>query len=262
MSDEIILKLELNKGRRGIVLQKLARIVEETEKFLESFADDLNLNKTDWLAEKFENGSLSWQNLYLGEAEPKQIANGKEALAVILSPESDFETVSSFGISQKTFLQFSKIASPLDVDEFIGVASMNGNGFISQELSKKRALQIQNDVSRTFEEYAGFQGTITALFKDNNSFWLKDYLTNNRIVCEFAPSQYSEIWRYLEKRDVLVNVEGWYHVKDNESRLKITDISELPQYQEGDLEAFFGADKDFTGDLTTAEYIDQIRGDE
>lgn len=262
MSDEIILKLELNKGRRGIVLHKLVKVIEETEKFLESFADDLNLNKTEWLAEKFDNGSVNWQNLYLGDAEPKQIIYGKEALATILSPQSDFETVSGFDISQKTFLQFAKIAAPLDVDEFIGVGSMNGNGFVMQELSKKRAAQIQNDISRSFEEYAGFQGTITALFKDNNSFWLKDYLTNNRIVCEFAPSQYSAIWSFLEKREVLVNVEGWYHVKDNESRLKITDISELPQYEEGDIEEFFGCDKGFTGDLTTAEYIDQIRGDE
>ncbi len=46
MSD-ITLKIELNKGRRGIVMQKFAKIMEEAEKFLESFAADMNLSKTE-----------------------------------------------------------------------------------------------------------------------------------------------------------------------------------------------------------------------
>lgn len=31
------------------------------------------------------------------------------------------------------------------------------------------------------------------------------------------------------------------------------------EYQEGDIEKFFGVDPDFTGDMTTEEYIDSIR---
>ena len=259
MSEEIILKIELNKGRRGIVLQKLSKIVEETEKFLESFAEDMNLSKTEWLAEKFDNGSVEWQNLYLGPGEPKQIAFSKKALDDLVSPESTFDSVSSFGVTQKTYLQLAKIAQPLEVDEFIGVGTMNGDGFRMQELTKKRAIRMELEVSRSIEEYAGFHGTITALFKDNNSCWLKDYLTGNRIVCSFRPSLYSTIWRLLEKRDGLVNVEGWYQINKNESRLKIEGISELPQYEEGDIEAFFGCDKDFTGDMTTEQYLENIR---
>jgi hypothetical protein len=34
----------------------------------------------------------------------------------------------------------------------------------------------------------------------------------------------------------------------------------LPEYREGDLEKFIGCAPDFTGDLTTEEYIDEIRG--
>lgn len=32
------------------------------------------------------------------------------------------------------------------------------------------------------------------------------------------------------------------------------------EYQEGDLERFFGIDPDFTGELSTSEYLDGIRG--
>ena len=36
----------------------------------------------------------------------------------------------------------------------------------------------------------------------------------------------------------------------------------LPEYREGDLEKFIGCDPNFTGGLTTEEYIDRIRGRE
>jgi hypothetical protein len=40
----------------------------------------------------------------------------------------------------------------------------------------------------------------------------------------------------------------------------ISTFTVLPEYQEGDIEKFFGCDPDFTGELTTEEFIDQIRG--
>lgn len=40
------------------------------------------------------------------------------------------------------------------------------------------------------------------------------------------------------------------------------DEVEKVDYQEGDLEKFFGCDPDFTGDQTTEEFIDEMRGRE
>ena len=34
------------------------------------------------------------------------------------------------------------------------------------------------------------------------------------------------------------------------------------EYQEGDLEKFFGIDPDFTGDMSTEDYLDNLRGDQ
>ena len=259
---EIILKIELNKGRRGIVMQKLAKIAEEAEKFLESFAEDVNLSKTEWIADKFENGSVDFEVHYAGIAEPSVLAFGKKALAHVINPKTNFESL-GFGISQKTFLHFALMAHPLDLDDYIGIGAMNGNGnFHMEKLTKERALLIEQQANRPIEEYAGFQGTITALFKDNNSCWLKDYLTGNRVVCEYKPNIYPVIWRLLERKDALVNVEGWYLVRGNESRLKIEDIRELPDYQEGDIDKFFGCDKDFTGSKTSEKHLEEIRGDD
>jgi hypothetical protein len=257
----ITLKIELNKGRRGIVVQKLAKIAEETEKFLESFAEDVNLSKTEWLADNFENKSVDFEVHYAGIAEPSVIEFGQKALAHIINPETTLETL-SFGISQKTFLHFALMAHPLDLDDYIGIGTRNGdNRFHMEKLTKERALKIEQEANRPIEEYAGFQGVITALFKENNSCWLKDYLTGNRVVCEYPSNIYPTIWKLLERRDALVNVEGWYMVKGNESRLKIEDIRELPSYQEGDIDKFFGCDKDFTGNKTTEQFLDELRED-
>lgn len=258
---EIILKIELNKGRRGIAMHKLAKIVEEAEKFLESFAEDVNLSKTEWLADNFENNSVDWQVHYAGVGEPSVLAFGKNALAHVVNPETTFETL-SFGIREKTLLHFAQIAHPIDIDDYIGVGTLNGDGkFNMKKLTKERALWIEQQANRIVEEYAGFQGTITALFKDNNSCWLKDYLTGNRVVCEFKSHLYPTIWRLLERRDALVNVEGWYLIKGNESRLRIEDIKELPNYQDGDIDKFFGCDKTFTDNKSTEDFLEELRGE-
>lgn len=261
MSVEIILKIELNKGRRGIAMHKFAKIVEEAEKFLESFAEDVNLSKTEWLADSFENNSVDWQVHYAGIAEPSVLEFGKKALAHVINPETTFETL-GYGLREKTLLHFAQMAHPLDIDDYVGVGTMNGHrDFDMKQLTKERAMWIEQQANRIIEEYAGFQGTITALFKDNNSCWLKEYLTGNRVVCEFKPYLYSTIWKLLERREALVNVEGWYLIKGNESRLRIEDIKELPDYQDGDIDKFFGCDKTFTDDKSTEEFLEELRGE-
>jgi hypothetical protein len=262
----ITLKIELNKGRRGIVVQKLAKIAEEAEKFLEFFAADMNLSKTEWLAENFDNGSVEFELTYAGVAEPSIVALSNKALGHLIKPETTFESL-DFGLSQETLIHFAKMAHPLDVDDYIIVGSRNGdNQFHTQKLTKERSLLIEQQANQMSERYASFQGTITALFKDNYSCWLKDYLTDSRVVCFYKNEHYPQIWRLLENRDSLVNIEGWHTVrhtsKGSESRLKIESIRPLPDYEEGDIDAFFGCDKDFTGGKTTEEHLNDIRGED
>lgn len=258
----ISLKVELNKGRHGIAMQKLAQIADETEKFLESLAEDLHLNKTEWIADSFENGSLIFEIHYAGSADPAIISQGKKALTHLLNPKTKLEDL-DYGISQKTFLHFALMAHPIDIDDSIGLGVRNNDfQYEMQPLTKQRALAIEQEANQSSQQYASFQGSINALFKENNSCWLKDYLTGNRIVCHFNSQIYSQIWKLLERRDALVSVEGWLQVKAGEGKsLRVESIEELPDYQEGDIEKFFGCDKSFTGDLTTGEFLDKVRGE-
>jgi len=57
--------------------------------------------------------------------------------------------------------------------------------------------------------------------------------------------------------------EGQHHyTSDLDEAIIAAHFQVLPEYREGDLEKFIGCDPNFTGGLSTEEYIDRIRGRE
>lgn len=74
----------------------------------------------------------------------------------------------------------------------------------------------------------------------------------------------------LELERLAKEVRGACWLDEPDGRRTLTDAAYgshliatfgvLPEYREGDLEKFFGCDPDFTGGLSTEEYIDRIRG--
>lgn len=51
-----------------------------------------------------------------------------------------------------------------------------------------------------------------------------------------------------------------YNNEDHDGII-IAEFRALPEYREGDLEKYFGADPDFTGGLSTEEYLNRVRGE-
>lgn len=257
---EIKLKLVLNKGRHGIVMHKLAQIAEEAEKFLVLFSQDLKLNTHDWIADSFKNGSLSFTANYIGEVNPPQVVRAKKALATIIDPKVKVTELNG-DLRRQTYAQFARMTNPIDADDSIGLAVPNEKGrFVTKILTKERAIRIEREMTQTTEEFAGFQGYITALFREGTC-WLKDFVTHERIVCRYKPHQYPKIWKLLEDREALADVEGWLVTKPDETYLKIEHISTSAEYREGDIEKFFGSDPAFTGEMSTDEYLAELRNE-
>jgi hypothetical protein len=255
---EIKLKIVLNKGRHGIVMYKLAKIAEEAEKFLVSFSNDLKLNTHDWIADSFQNGSVSFTANYIGEAKEPQVIRAKNALSILIDPKVKVSDLNG-DLSRQTYAQFAKITHPIDADDSIGLAVPNDKGrFVTKILTKERAIIIEREMTQTTEEFAGFQGYITALFREGTC-WLKDFVSNERIVCHYKPHHYDKIWKILEDREALADVEGWLITKPDETYLKIEHISSSAEYREGDIEKFFGSDPGFTGEKSTDEYLAELR---
>jgi len=260
---QLRVKIELNKGRHGIPIHKLAQVAEEAEKFFQMFAEDLGLKKGEWIADNFTNGSLSFDTNYVGTAPDPLILTSQKAFDLITDPSTSPDDL-KYGISKKTFLQFARMAAPVDADDSVHIGLYNGQPDMPKmrELTKQRFIEIEKEIIQTIEQYGGVQGIITALFKDSNTFWIRELSTGNIVSCIFPLSMYTLVWKMLESKDAVVNVEGWKIVTNGRvEHLKVTTITPSPEYQEGDLEQFFGCDTNFTGNLSTEEYIDDLRGE-
>lgn len=254
------IKITLNKGRQGISVEKLADIAKEAEKFLESFSKDMQLGDAEWIAEKFRNGSVSFDIVYIGEAPDTAIQKSGKILKQMADPKPTVGNLT--GVTKDTFLQFAKIAFPIEGDDAIGIGVYNGSKRPkTYTLSKQRAIEIEKEILQRAEQYGSVQGSITALFKGGQStLWITERLTSKRIVCFYPPQYYKKIVSLLEDRDSLVNAEGWMTIINGEIKeLRIKTLELLAVYHDGDIEKLFGADPDFTGGLTTGEYIDHIR---
>jgi hypothetical protein len=259
---EIKLKFVLNKGRHGILLHKLTRIADEAEKFLLSFSEDLNLDKNEWVADSFRNGSVSFTISYVGPAEDKQLNRARKALAIVADPKTKVSDLNG-DLSNRTYVQFAKIAHPIDSDDVIGLGVVNEKGkLVTKDFTKERAIQIEREMNVTTEEFIGFQGEITAMFREG-SCWVKDSITSDRIVCKFKPNQYRKIWQLLKDLEGFVDIEGWAVMKNGTlDHLKIESIDASADYQEGDIDKFFGSAPNFTGNMTTGEYLSELRDED
>lgn len=257
------IKIELNKGRHGIPLQKLADFSREAEKFLEMFAEDVSLEKDGWIAENFKNGSLVYDVNYVGESSPQIIDTAHKAFDQILDERTTPDGL-NFGIRKETFWQFAQVANHIGADDSVGIGLYRSESeFEMRELSKERSLEIKAQIKERVVEFGGIQGEITALIKASNHLWINDFATNSRVVCTFKGAMYNQVWQLLKSHDAVVNVEGWI-TRDNGRIVDfvIETSSSAVVYEEGDLEKLFGCDPDFTGDLSTEEHIEKLRGEE
>lgn len=257
------IKIELNKGRHGIPLKRLANIADETEKFLEMFAEDMKLEKEGWIADNFKNGSLTYDVNYVGEAPPQAIAIAQKGFKQLTDKNTSADEL-SFGIRRETFWQFAQIANHIEPDDYISLGLYEDeNRPEMKELSKERSFDIKRQIEQKIVEFGGIQGEITAFFKGNNHLWIRDFANNNRVVCIFKREMYSQVWQLLKSQDTIVNVEGWItRINGEIQEFAIERISSAIDYKEGDLERFFGCDPDFTGELSTESYMAKLRGEE
>jgi hypothetical protein len=259
---ELRLKIELNKGRHGIPIERLAKVAEEAEKFFEMFSNDIHLGKGEWIAHNFKNGSLGYDVSYVGEAPDSIVRVGQKAIDQLTNPKTTPDDL-GFGVRRETLLQLARMASHIDADDFVSIGLYNGRPEPKmRELSKQRYLEIEKQINQTTVQYGGMQGLITTLFKESNILWIRELASGDRVSCKFPPHMYNKIWKLLKAKDAIVNVEGWITQKKGViDHLKIETVDESAEYKEGDLEKFFGADPNFTGGRDVNEYIDDLRGE-
>jgi hypothetical protein len=240
------LKIELNKGKRGISLDKLEKVVQEMRRFLVSMSDDIELAEpTSWVAVDFMNGSLEFASEYTNPVASPKLTRFNDA--IIALARSEFPQ----SVQRSTANQFFQLASTLEQDETADISVFGeSNDQIPIQISQRTAILARMIKVLPFREAIGsIQGRIHSLYKESKPhpyFTLRELSTANLIKCEYENDVYPDIIRALGVIDQVIHVRGAV-MSDTRGHsihhVKVSQIMLADPYGFEDVEKFLGANR-------------------
>jgi hypothetical protein len=260
------IKVELNKGGVGISLAKLASISTEMERFLELFSTDVGIEKPEWTAKDFENNSVDFVSECIIEDSRIQ-EFGYKALRAVFSnqPRDDYGRA----LRPATWRQFAAIANPIDADEIISLGVFNGSAVPEMfSLSKERVAEESLRSPKFAQYYGQVQGIIHAFYKESEKpkIVIRDISSGDLVDCYFKRddiAMYHSAVNLLTDPNAVVFVEGDVS-EDLDSgaiaAVTVRDFHEAPAFDVVKFNQGIGAFPDATGDLSTEEFVEKIRG--
>lgn len=265
---QIRIKLEMNKGRKGMPLDKLAAVAGATEKFLVSFSRDIGLGKTQcqWLAERFENNSVDFDCRFASDVDESVATRGRRGLRAVLGNRYEDSEVAAL-ILPKTRLQFARIADPLDPDEVIRFGIyQNGEDRPTDwfELTQSRLAEIQSPLKAGRRSFGEVQCIVHAFFKETHRpyFKVRELSTQELLNCYFEPAMYSAAVQVLEEQDAVVFIEGWTTENPETGfvdSIEATGFRLAPSFSPEEYRAGLGSIPDYTENRPTSEAIEMMR---
>jgi hypothetical protein len=265
----IKVRFELNKGRTGAPLGKLGDISKQAERFLRALAVDfaIDAKSGQWLAVNFKNGSVVYDAEFQGDvtgAEADAFNRGLEFLADY-DPQSEGANGS---VSQGTIMEFARLGSIIDPDEVIGLG-IYGRGRAKPKMrwiSYAKTAEIRGEMEAPIPAYGSVQGIIYSLQKevDRPFFRMRELATDALVSCYYPGRLYGDVARALQERTNVLHVAGemtYDRVKRSISELKVERIETARILSPAEFEEFFGSAPQFTGAMSTDEWIDQLRSE-
>jgi hypothetical protein len=132
--------MELNRGGVGVPLHKMARVVDEAQKFFRMLAGDVHIDPEsgEWLGLDFDNKSLNFTAEFVGPVTAGQAGQFRAA----------FDGVTL--LRRATIAQFARIAGAIEEDELIGFGLYQSDEETEptewRSLSKRDALRIGEEI--------------------------------------------------------------------------------------------------------------------
>lgn len=262
------IRIELNKGRVGMPFGKLGRVCQEATKFLEMLSEDLEIPEgSAWLAEEFENGSVNFDVRHAAEIDAATAEAARQALGMILGETLENLPIAA-RIRSETRRQFRKVTRSLDPDEHMRIGIYQGN----EHRPDSWYMVHRSDAAEVTEglidrgTYGEVQGVVNAFFKEAQPPYvrIRELSTGNLVKCFFRVDQYQAAVELLEDKDAVVFVEGWLRedaFTGATREVRVEDFTPAVEFDEKAVEALFGAVPDYTGSLTSEEFVERIRGD-
>ena len=145
-------RMELNRGGVGVPLQKLARVVDEAQKFFRMLGEDIHIDRDrgEWLGFDFDNKSLNFTAEFVGPVDAGQVREFQAA----------FDGVTL--LRRATIAQFARIADGIEEDELIGFGLYQDDRETEpgewRSLSKREALRITEEIRLLLERVGDSEG--------------------------------------------------------------------------------------------------------
>jgi len=259
------IRVTLNKGRKGVLLGKLAIISEETTKFLASLGNDLGTaGRNQWTADNFKDGSLGFdlEDPSIPESEADQWRRG---FKVIMTDDSTDAEMNQ-RIQRTTRKQFVSIQKALSLNESIefGVYS---NGDVSPAEIYQFTSQAEPPIEerpRTLSYHGEIQGVVHSFYKEAKPQYLKirQLCTDDLITCYFSAAMYRSAIETMEAENTVLFVEGEITECLETGQIESINVSDFHFAPDFDLQfhlSFVGSRPDLTDGLSSDEIVRNLR---
>jgi hypothetical protein len=237
------LRVKLNKGRRGVNLDKLEKFVAEMRKFLVQISEDLGVpDPKQWVGVDFENSSLSYTNESVIPVSPDEAGRFNES--IIALGKSEFPPF----IDEATANQFFKITSMFEPNDTADIAVFDEqDNPIWLEISEKTAVLAKKRQLLPFRVAQGaIQGTIHNIFVEAEKpyFTLRELSSQKLVKCIYKEQDYAAVIETLKNKGQVLHVRGAV-VTDTQKRnidhITVSRIIPAEPYGYADVEKFLGS---------------------
>jgi hypothetical protein len=248
-------------------MDKLGEFASQTERFLRSLSRDLGLvpKKGEWLAANFTNESVGFDSEFAEAVAPNVADRGNEAINLIVGG-TPIAAADIGLVTISTLSDFVRIGRALDPDESFEVGLYrNGGDPEWKAVSYSQISELRQLLATPIESYGSVQGVIHAWFSGAEPpfFQLRDILSGDLVHCVYRGHLHSKLLKAHERRGRTVVItygrirwdRGKHHIID----MTVDDLEITQPITESEFERLFGSMPAFTGDMTTAEYVDWIR---
>jgi len=263
------LRIELNKGRVGMPLNKLTQVCQETTRFLDLLCEDIGLPspRNGWLAEDFENASVDFDLCYPETVSDDVAALGRQALRMVFANTHGLADL-ALRVRPETRRQFLRIGAALDTDEVARFGVYQDDEARPEQWFELGHSSDIETAARLIDRnaYGEVQGVIHAFFKDapKPHLSIRELSTGELVKCYFRSDMYQAAVDLLEDRDAVVFVEGW--LKEDAAtgqtrEVNAEDFRPAPIFDPDLYRRMLGAMPDYTGSQSSEESVRDARGE-
>jgi len=261
---QLRVKIILNEGGEGVPLSQLSDIADEAEKFLRYLAEDSGIvaRRADWLARNFRNESVRFDVERESSITIDQVKEFNTRFEYVNRLKSERRPLNGV-VSHRTLVQFTKIAGPLGPHEKIAFGLYRPEEeepYRLIPLTKRDAEIMGSQLAEEVTYRGSLQGEMHNVGVEELWFQLRLARSRELVRCNFREPLYEQVIEACKQRHARIYVHGMITARriDREiSSIVVEKIKAAPILTEARYQAFFGADPNYTGDLTSEDFAER-----